>query len=355
MAPTSIQIPPPSRAIQLRASFDTDPSVYVGRFVPDGASPSEIDENAGMVTRCSKFVHPKVVDSHQEMEETMYVSHKVAVSLGIPVAGVSASRDNGDTVRVRYTITRKVQSDIDADGLVACCRAEPSQCTGKIIGEFLMGSGDILQTRDDSESLGGHATTPQQIQAGGTFASSSGAKKLSSFKDVYFAFLTTATPVAGGVQASDSADCSWCDKVPGSLDGTYFCGLSGDASSEAEARDQAMRNAREQVVKFLSESITVASVSQILDRALSDTSVVKTASSGIASHVKDQRWCKAEHVASPDGEKVRTKVLAFLPKEDAQSARSAVAEAAIAQQKASSGITPEQERAVREAAKGAGK
>ena len=46
-----------------------------------------------------------------------------------------------------------------------------------------------------------------------------------------------------GAPAAD--DCGWCERIPSSLDGKFFCGVSPDAPSEAMSRDLAMRNARE--------------------------------------------------------------------------------------------------------------
>ena len=350
--PTGMNLPPPTRGIQLRVSFDKDPSVYVGRFIPDTIAPGDIDENVATTTRCSKFVKPKTVDTDQKMEETMFVSRNASAALGIPVVGkLEGSMVSHNRVRVRYSITRKIQSDVDADGLAQCCKADPSQCSGKMIGEFLMGTGDVLQSTSDTEQVGAAVTTPHQIQASASAGSDDGWKKTTSFKDVYFAFLTQATPIglAGGSAAAN--DCSWCDTLPGSLDGRYFCGVSGDAVDESSARTLAMRAAREQVVQYLGQAITVksATISSTLTGALQNHDVVATAAEGIAAQVKDEKWCK-ERVPTPDGEKVRARVLAFYPRTAEDAGRGAVAEAAIAATQKSGKLTKQDEATLRAAA-----
>jgi hypothetical protein len=328
--PTGLGLPAPSRSIQLRASFDRDPSAYIGRFVPDSVADGDVDENAAAQTRCSKFIKPKTVDAEQDVDETMYVSRKASASLGLPVvASVSASSDSHDTVRVHYSVTKKMEAEVDADGLAQCCKADSSQCSRRYIGVFVMGTGDVLQTARDSAQVGADLKVPRPISASGDYRASDGSRKKTSFKEVYFAFLTQAT---GGVQAQaggGASDCSWCDTLPGSLDGKYFCGVSPEAPDESAARTLAMRAAREQVVQYLGQSISVKSTttSSALAKALEDHEVVRAVAEGIASQVKDEKWCK-ERIPTPDGEKVRSKVLAFYPKSAEDDGRKALTDAA---------------------------
>ena len=108
---TTIQLPEPSRAIHLRATFDKDPAVYIGRFIPDGIKAEDIDENAATITSCSKFIKPRTVEANQNMDEMMYVSQQTKASLGIvPLANISAGQQAQQSVRVRYGIVRKIQS-----------------------------------------------------------------------------------------------------------------------------------------------------------------------------------------------------------------------------------------------------
>ena len=345
-APPIVTLPKPTRAIHLRVAFDADPTVYVGRFVPSSVKPEDVDENAAGVTRCSKFIRPKVVDANQHATEDIFVSESAAASLGLPqLAQFSAEHQSARALRVQYDISKKIQSDVDADGLGRCCQADPSQCTGSYIGEFVMGSGSVLQSKEAQNQLGAKGITPQGISGGAQLTNTDDWRTVTTFKDVYFAFLTTA---ASQPSALASSDCSWCDNIPTDLDGKYFCGMSFDASNEAQARDIAMRNAREQVIKYLGESIVTASATQTsaLKGILEDRQVVSAAAQGVASHVETKRWCPAERVKSPNGEQFVSKVLAYFPNTEASAAAAQVAEAAVASGK----LTPEQQRAVRDAA-----
>jgi hypothetical protein len=340
----------PSRNIHLRATFDDDPTAYVGRFVPDGAKNEDLDENGATTTRCSKFFKPKVVNTNQEMDEVMYVSRQAAASLGIvPVASVTASTGTSSTLRVKYTITKKIQVETDAEGLDACCKADAKQCSGTIIGEFVMGSGEIMQASSADDSVHGSGITPK-VKGGADYKDSTSWKRVSTFKDMYFAFQTTATMgrLAAGDTNAKSDDCSWCDTLPGSLDGKYFCGVSPDAPSESMARDLAMRNAREQTVKFLGEYLTTQSrTTSSLKGILDDQQFVTAAAQGLASRVKDEKWCKAEQVPTPDGAKYRSRVLAFFPNAQTQGAAKDAIETIISTRKAAGKLTPAQEADLR--------
>jgi hypothetical protein len=100
-APSSSTLAQPARNIHLRVSFDDDPTTYLGRFIPDAVKDGDVDESAAVVTRCSQFIKPKVVNSNQEMDEVMYVSQKASGSLGVPVIGqASASHETSSALRV---------------------------------------------------------------------------------------------------------------------------------------------------------------------------------------------------------------------------------------------------------------
>jgi hypothetical protein len=267
------------------------------------------------------------------------------------VASVTASREARDLVRVKYSLTKKIQSDIDADGLAQCCKADPSQCTKTIVGEFLQGTGDVLQSARDADKASADVKVPRPISANADYTSESGWKKTTSFKGVYFAFLTEAAGVGGAVAANPS-DCSWCDTLPGSLDGKYFCGVSPAVAEESAGRTLALRAAREQVVQYVGQTISVNSTttSNALSRALDDHEVVKAAAEGIASQVKDEKWCR-EKIPTPDGEMVRSKVLAFYPKAAEDEGRKAVADAAADTGKKNGTMSPADQKNVKNAAK----
>ena len=143
--------------------------------------------------------------------------------------------------------------------------------------------------------------------------------------------------------------CSFCDNIPQSLDGTYFCGVSSASPSESAARDAAMRSAREQAVKYLGEYVSTraTTASDAFRGYLADKEIVTTAAAGLATHVKDQKWCKAEPSDSPDGTLYRSRVLAFLPNEDAGPAVRATLEVVLRTRKAAGKLAPAEERQIK--------
>ncbi len=346
MVPGS-QVIKPARSVHLRAAFDNDPATYVGRMVADSVPPESVDENAASVTRCSQFVKAKIVDANQDLDEVVYASTQAGASIGIhPVAGASASSASSGVMRVKYTLKKKMQSEVtDADKFAQCCAAAPGQCSKTMIGTFLMGSGEVFQNYGSKT----------QVEASGLAKDVSGAidykddiawKRVNRFENTYFAFLTTGV---GSGEAALPSDCSWCENVPTSLDGRYFCGISPNVVEEGGARDMAMRHAREQVLRFLGEYLTTqsASASNMVKGYLEDKNVVSAATAGFASQVKDQRWCSAERADTPNGRTYKSKVLAFFPESSRKDAAKVTLEAIIQTRKAEKKLTPEEETQLR--------
>ena len=301
----------PSRNLHLRVAFDANPSVYVGRFVPAGLAQSELDENRAAKTTCSKFFSSRVEDVNQEMDELVYASSSAAASLGVAGAGAVGSAEGaaskGSVLRVHYVIKKKLQIDSDADQLKACCTRNPAECSSTVIGEFLMGSGEIYQatesTRDASGNLG---VPPVAVKA--SVSDASRWKKVQSFNDTYFAFL----PVAVG-SAPPLDSCDFCARLPEDPNGLYFCGVSSPAVEETVGRDAAMQSARTQVVKYLGEQIEAKSqsLSTSARGLVSDQRFVEAVARGLAQRVKDKQYC-SEKQNSPEHPSVY-KVLAYVP------------------------------------------
>jgi hypothetical protein len=352
-APAPSTLVQPARNIHLRASFDDDPTIYIGRFIPDGVAEGDIDENSAATTRCSQFIKPKAVTSTQEMDEVMFASQKANASLGvIPFGHGDASHDATAALRVKYSITKKMQSEVNAEGLDRCCREQPDQCSKRYISEFVMGTGKVFQQTKNAND----------VSAGGQYSAitgdfevkdSVGWKRVSSFKDMYFAFQSGAAmgqlSAATASTSGGSDDCSWCEKLPSTLDGTYFCGISPDVASEAMSRDAAMRNAREQVVKYMGEYLSSRSKTQasLLKGTTDDSQILSAGAEGLASRVKDQRWCKAKTTDTPDGQRYQSRVLAYLPNDQLKAAAKDAIETLINKRKQANAITPEQEKALR--------
>jgi hypothetical protein len=248
-----------------------------------------------------------------------------------------------------------MQSEVDAAGLDRCCREQPDQCSKRFIGEFVMGSGQVYQqSGSDSEASAGG--TVQGVTGDVEIKGSVAWKKVSSFKDMYFAFQAGAALGQLSLSASPSTgpagggnDCGWCDSIPSSLDGKYFCGISPDAPSESMSRDYAMRNAREQVVKYMGEYLSTRSktLASLVKGYEDDVQLISAGAEGLASRVKDQKWCKAETTNTPDGVRYKTRVLAFLPNDQLDGAAKDAIETLISKRKAANAITPDQEKALR--------
>jgi hypothetical protein len=287
------------------------------------------------------------------MDEVMYASQKVGGSLGIPlVAHVGGSSERASTLRVTYVIEKKMQSEVDAAGLDRCCREQPDQCSKRYIGEFVMGSGQLYQ-QADSNTEGGAGGQSHGVAGDVEMKDSIAWKRLSAFKDMYFAFQASAgmgqLAPAAAAGAGSADDCGWCDSLPSSLDGKYFCGISPDAPDESMSRDYAMRNAREQVVKYMGEYLSSRSKTQasLLKGYTDDAQLISAGAEGLASRVKDQKWCKPQTSNTPDGVRYRTRVLAFLPNDQLEGAAKDAVETFISKRKTANAITPEQEKALR--------
>lgn len=313
---SQVRMQAPKKSVYVRASFDDDPSPYIGRFLPTGISTDQIDENAAAQTRCSKFISYKELKAGGTFDEVINASTGVAASLGVAAVGnISASAGSKAGVRVTYKLTKKMRAEIkDPDGLDRCCKAAVDQCSDLMIGEFLGGTGEVYQFAG-SES-GVKAAGRQGLNSGDfDFKSGIAWKRASTFDGIYFAFRTQAARLGGSAKARPD-DCSWANSVPTSLDGTYFVGMSQPAMSEAQARDYAQRNGRAAVVRYLGEFIqtSTGSTSSAVQGFLKDESKVSTVAKGLARKVKAEKFCPAERQETPDGLMYVAKVLMFFPK-----------------------------------------
>src|SRR5262249_3818598 len=108
-SPTTLKNVTPSRNLHLRAAFDDNPSVYVGRFVPTEVEDAELDENRAAQTVCSKHFKTNEVGTNQEIDELVYASSQASAALGLAGAGAFTSahgvQARGRVLRVHYKIT----------------------------------------------------------------------------------------------------------------------------------------------------------------------------------------------------------------------------------------------------------
>ncbi len=283
-----------SSSLWLRNTYDTDPSVYVGRFVPAGVT--ELDESNTMVLACSKHITTRFIEGgNVEYSEEMQVSTQVALKLGMPVvASGSAAYEHRRTARASYTLTGKLVAEIvDPEAFAACCKAQPDQCTDRFVGEFIQGSGSLEHQAERSIDLDGKGTNPQTgISGEGGVSREAQWQRAAEFPEpVYFAFKINPTPYSQGVV--DTCP-SWAEQPPPAEGGMFLVGSAENAKTESNARAAALQNAGS----------------------------IAAQSAGVSVPVRPDSWCVTSKAINKRG-KVRyaARVLAFVSDADIASAR----------------------------------
>lgn len=319
----------PQANLFLRNAPDTDPSSYIGRFIPDGLA--LFDDTNGSKRACSQYVVPKVVGGGNFSRDELFTSSASATaSWGLPpLVDVSVGGGVQNVIRVTYTLTRKMTSDIsDPAAFDACCKQYPDQCTGRYLGEFLEGTGTLWHSVKTGAAVKGSVSTQYGV---GKLDAKFGQNWESAAEfttPVYFAFKSVDTGTSAVVQGCGP----WMDTPPTSSAGKYFVGTTEPVSTEREGRDRAMLHARTQAVQYVGVALQQGTVETTLtagERAdlastLADTTFLNSAASGIAAYVKDEQWCVKP---SLDG-RLNAWVLAFLPTTDTKKAAEAVVAAA---------------------------
>lgn len=238
-----------SSSVWLRNTYDTDPSIYVGRFIPPGVT--ELDESNAMVLACSKHITTRFIDGGGvDYTEDLFVSTQVALKIGMPViASGSGGYNHSRTAQARYKLTGKLVAEIaDPDAFAACCKQQPDQCTDRFIGEFIQGTGSLYHDAARSVDLQGEGTNPQTgISGEGGVSRSAEWQRAAEFPNpVYFAFKINPTPYS---QAAVDTCPSWVDNPPASDAGVYVVGSVDNSRSESGARDAALRDAGNDAVR----------------------------------------------------------------------------------------------------------
>lgn len=305
----------------LSNSPSEDPHLYIGRFVADGTN--ELDESNSHKTQCSTFVsYEKVGAGKMERDEVFWSSTAAAGAFNIPFVRGSGTGQNTAVVRIHYTATNKMMSDIaDPSAFEACCKAAADQCTGRYIGEFMEGTGTIYyalgQEGDiDIAALGRVGAGEIEIKngmvwrAGFTFPN-----------PVYFAFKTTDSGFGSGGEENGVCKTSWQKVLPKSTQGYYFVGKSPWLDDESLAQTKAMDDARNRISKWLSISVQNESSDKrgygggggSGSSTFSGGDSSANASSAALSQVAEQCF-STEEEATPNGRHYRVSSLAFVPK-----------------------------------------
>lgn len=331
---------PPEKSVFIRASFDEDPSDFLGRFLPEGTASEAIDETAARVSsRCAKYLSKKTMSASGTYEQTFNASRGVKGSLGVkPFGSISGSHGADAGLLVKYQMTKKMIVTVaDADGFAQCCEAAPGECSSWMIGEFWYGTGTVSQFAGRQNEIGAEVSKGK-VDAEISYKDGWAWKRVSTFENAYFAFRTAAGPAAGSGR-SGLCDSNWSRELPQSLDGQFFVGTAAVLAAEPKAREEAMRNARREVVKYLGETITeeYSGAHSSMDGAIADQTLVTAAAQGVAKRVKDRCWSDATVRSTPEGPYTEIRVLAFLPKSEVEPAQveavEAMADAAEKQKK----------------------
>jgi hypothetical protein len=239
-----------------------------------------------------------------------------------------------------------MQADVDEDNLQRCCESAPDQCSKRYIAGALMADGNYYAATQfgsgGDANLEALKVAELPIDANVVFDSEMKWERKVGFKRSYFAF-NIRRGLAGGLDKAGPVadDCSWTKKIPTDLDGMYFVGVSNPMLTEKEARTDALRDAKEQVIRYLGEwlaegSMTVSKTvgnTADLQTLMDDTKVKESLSGGIARSVKDRNWCGPEEQASPSGMRQVMKVLAYFPNSERDAASRLALQTIIQRQK----------------------
>lgn len=346
-------------SIFLRITPDGDASDIIGAFLPDDIPDAQVDESAAVRTRCSQYIKPKRVPASGEYQEVAAASSGAAGKLGVKsVAKVDIGGQAAEALLVRYALIEKMQADVDEDNLQRCCADAPDQCTKRFIAGALLADGNYYAATEASSGGGidSKALENLPVDAKVVYESDMKWERKVAFKRQYFAF-STRRSLSGGLASNDPKaaaaakaaedSCAWANSVPTDLDGMYFVGVSNPMPSEKLAREDAMRDARDQVIKYLGEFLAEAQLSATktvgsaadIQVLMDDTKVKESMSGGIAKSVKDRKWCGPSEMGTPSGTKFTMKALAFFPHAEKKSASILAMKTMIQRQKAAGADT----------------
>jgi len=297
--------------LYLRTAFDKDPSMYLGRFIPDGVEP--IDETSARQTQCSKFIKHRYIEAGGRMDQVFTSSTGAALNVSIPpIVGVGGGGKGSTYVRGSYEFTGKLVAEVPNEDLEAfeeCCFKAADLCSQRFIGEFIEGTGGVYQAL--GREADGGADVAAMVGEAGSLPLDIGAEasrgvmwqRSAQFDKLYFAMKSSLAPV----DTSFPACGSWMDgEVPTSTFGMYFVGVGDLLPNERDARNSAMFDSYSQIIKWLGVEITDIRSTFEGDRVSEGTS------GGKAKRVVQRSEC-VEEVKTPDGLHFKTKVLAYIP------------------------------------------
>lgn len=293
--------------VYLRNAFDTDPSIYLGRFVP--AAATELDEGSAMPLTCSAHVKYRFIEGGGvKFTEHMNVTAELAARIGVPaVASASGSAGRSREVKVEYVLTGKMVAEIpDPIAFEECCKSRPDQCTDRFIGEFLQGTGAVYRQAESHAEISGSGTNPTNGVSGSGAASrtASWTQAIEFPNPVYFAFKVTQTP-----NNRTTSSCGpWVDAPPVEDGFVFFVGTSRELKNERAARERALWDAR-----FKAYGSVAAPVAPSPDGDADPNAMQNQAAQKWAMGVQAVETC-VEVVQGPRGPRFVGRVLGRLPR-----------------------------------------
>ncbi len=225
---------------------------------------------------------------------------------------------------MRYALIEKMSADVDEDNLARCCETAPDQCSKRYIAGALLADGNYYAATQagsgGSADLEALRISELPIDAAIVFDNDMKWERKVGFKRQYFAF-NVRRGLAGGLgnAKADDKSCDWVNNLPSSLDGKFYVGTGKPELSTQAARDTALANVKDQIIKDLGEwitetSSTTTSISAAGKEAatlLEGSQVREHMQGGVARDIEAKKWCGPNVIASPDGQYQEYQVLAF--------------------------------------------
>ena len=311
----------PTPQLYLRAAFDSDPSVYLGRFVPDGMEP--IDETSAFQTRCGQYIQYREVTAAGHFEQFFLASSNSLASVGIPVVGgVSASGEGSTMVRATYDLTKKMVADIPpdmVDDFEACCKRAADQCAERYLGEFIEGTGAIYQAIGRAGEGGADVITRNGVGVDLEVSRGVQWQRAVTFETpIYFAMKTTMNRFEG--ERFDSCVVKdhkivetpdWVSNKPTSAQGRYYIGIGTPNIDDGQARNSAHADAIQQIIIDKGGVVTEGGS---MSRGGGLQGMAIDVNDSVAKNTTVEAYCD-EHIETPEGWAHKMKVLVFIPEE----------------------------------------
>jgi len=310
----------PTPQLYLRAAFDSDPSMYLGRWVPNDMEP--VDESAAFQTRCGQYIEYREVTAAGHYEQFFLASSDSLASVGIPVVGgVGAEGESSTMVRATYDLTRKLVADIPPDQIddfEACCKRADDQCADRYIGEFIEGTGAIYQALGRAGEGGADVVARNGVGVDLEVSRGVQWQRAITFETpIYFAMKTTLNRFVDdkfescvAARAKDQKVPGWVHNKPTSSQGRYYIGIGTPHVDEGVARDTAHAD----VIQQIALETGIVTQGGSFGRESGVQGMTMDIQNAIARQTTVEASCPTI-IDTPEGEAFHTKVLVFITEE----------------------------------------